>query len=233
VWELNDGENLPAQCSLGCCLIGDQAAFVTQVRCKKLSSFYGLETNFRTDIQDETSCIAQAQATDKGACVFEREFERTCQFTTRGECNQLSVGGETGITNVTTDVTFHENFLCSAEDLGTNCGPSENTICLETKDEVYFVDTCGNTANIYDASKINEKSYWRMIIPKEESCGFGNSDANGNDASCGNCDYFSGSICKSCILSYLCCIRIIFEKKSGRKSNINLRYIIIWTISSI
>jgi hypothetical protein len=33
------------------------------------------------------------------------------------------------------------------------CGKTTNTVCVEGKDEVYFVDSCGNVANIYDASK--------------------------------------------------------------------------------
>ena len=39
-------EESPPQCELGCCILGDQAAFVTLVRCKKLSAHLGLETNY-------------------------------------------------------------------------------------------------------------------------------------------------------------------------------------------
>ena len=34
----------PAQCELGCCVLGDQAAFVTLTRCKYLSAKLGLNT---------------------------------------------------------------------------------------------------------------------------------------------------------------------------------------------
>src|SRR3989344_3635297 len=108
--------NIP-QCASGCCVIGTQAAFVSSVRCKSLSSFYGVNTDF---------------------------------------------------------------------------GPTTETTCIEGGDEVYFVDTCGNRANIYDASKVNEKDYWTDIFTKSESCGAGS--ANANSASCGNCDYLAGSI---------------------------------------
>ena len=42
IWVEGTPKEIP-QCQLGCCFIGDQAAFVTQNRCKKLSSVYGLE----------------------------------------------------------------------------------------------------------------------------------------------------------------------------------------------
>ena len=57
VWREGELDELP-QCQLGCCGIGDQAAFVTQTRCKFLSNIYGLETNFRTDFANEFACIA-------------------------------------------------------------------------------------------------------------------------------------------------------------------------------
>ena len=204
VWYDQTPDEIP-QCSLGCCLIGDEAAFVTQVRCTQLSSLYGLETNYRTDIKSEVECIATATSDTKGACVIENDIERTCKFTTRGECQDLSTGnkgagfiqslfGGSNNSNVNSgniNVEFHEGILCSAEELATNCGPSEKTTVFDGKDEVYFVDTCGNPANIYDASRANDLSYWRDVVGKSESCGVGSSNAN--SATCGNCNYFLGS----------------------------------------
>ena len=187
VWDERDIDELP-QCSLGCCLIGDQAAFVTQTRCKRLSSLYGLETNFRTDIQNEVQCILSATSDVKGACVFEKEYEKTCLFLSKKDCLDMQSGDS--------EVEFHEDYLCSAETLATNCGPTEQTKCVEGEDEVYFIDTCGNLANIYDASKINDKSYWSRVIGKDESCGANDPDGNANSATCGNCDYYLGSTCK-------------------------------------
>lgn len=182
------------QCNLGCCVLDNQAAFTTLVRCKKLSAQYGLTTNFRTDITSETDCVATAQAQDRGACVFEQEFTTTCKFTTKGDCDamQKTVSGNGTVSNV----TFHKDFLCTAEELGTNCNMQDKTMCIPGKDEVYFVDTCGNPANIYDASKRNDKAYWRKIISKADSCGSSSSSGNANSPSCGNCDYFSGSFCR-------------------------------------
>lgn len=158
-------EESPPQCELGCCTLGDQAAFVTLVRCKKLSSFLGLNTNYNTGIRDEVQCVLSVANQDKGACVFDFEFERTCKFTTRADC-----GGGIGDGELGNQGEFFVNTLCSTEELGTNCGPTRDTICVDGKDEVYFVDSCGNPANIYDASKINDQNYWAEIKDSSESC---------------------------------------------------------------
>ncbi len=180
-----------AQCELGCCVLGDQASFVTLVRCKQLSGFLGLQTNYNPGISDEVSCVLSVQNQDKGACVFESEFERNCEFTTRSECS-ATAGSE-----------FHKDTLCSAETLGTICGPTDDTVCVPGKDEVYFVDTCGNAANIYNSAMIWKEGsdnkdlieYWSKVKDKTESCN--PSDANSNSNSCGNCNYLLGSICRS------------------------------------
>lgn len=186
LWDAKPADELP-QCSLGCCLIGDQASFVTQTRCKRLSSLYGLTTNFRTDITSEIQCIASATSEVKGACVFEKEFEKTCKIATQKECSQLALNDPS--------VSFHSGFLCSADELATNCGPSEQTTCVDGKDGVYFLDTCGNIANIYDSTKANDPEYWRLIRDNSESCSSGSSNAGSN--TCGNCDYFLGSTCRA------------------------------------
>lgn len=181
--------NIP-QCKLGCCVLGTQAAFVPLVRCKKLSGFYGLETDFRAGITTEDSCIAVAQSADEGACVYEKEFDVTCKFTTRQACKEISKAG--GLSN--TSVTFYKDYLCSNPELATNCGASEETTCVDGKDEVYFKDTCGNPANIYDSTKKNDTDYWKKIVSKAAACN--NGKDNSNSKSCGNCDYFLGSMCK-------------------------------------
>ena len=183
VWYDQSSDELP-QCQLGCCLAGDQAAYVTQTRCKTISSLYGLETNFRGDIQNEFECIASATSDVKGACVFEREYEKTCQLLTKRECQAMQAS---------VDTEFHEGYLCSADALATNCGPRGGTSCSE--DKVYFLDTCGNLANIYDNSKKNNPDYWTYIKGAEESCGYDQSNAGSRD--CGNCDYYAGSVCKA------------------------------------
>ena len=180
----------PPQCELGCCILGDQAAYVSLVRCKRLSAFLGLETNYDKSVTNEVACIEKVQQQEQGACVYEFEFETTCKFGTRAECNTQTGGNAT-----LQGGTFYGGKLCSAEELGTICGPTTKTTCVAGKDEVYFVDTCGNPANIYDASKANDQNYWKDVKRKDESC----NAASGNalSASCGNCNYLQGSICRS------------------------------------
>lgn len=180
-------EESPAQCALGCCVLGDQAAFVSLVRCKKLSGFLGLQTNYKQNIKDEASCVLSVQNQDKGACIFESEFEKTCRFTTRIDCGS-------GVNGTEIRGEFFKDKLCSAEELGSVCGKTTNTLCLPGKDQVYFVDSCGNPANIYDASKINDVEYWSNVYDTSESCAPGSSNANSK--TCGNCNYLKGSFCR-------------------------------------
>ncbi len=202
-WSPESPEDLP-QCQLGCCLMGDEAAFVTQTECSQLSSDYGLEINYRADIRNELECIASATSEAKGACVFERNYGNTCLILTKSECAAL------GASSVSTDifeeyygsndnldgvdsstVVFHEGLLCSATNLGANCGPRGGTTCIENDDDIYFLDTCGNLANVYDSSKLkDDNDYWTYI--QEPTCGLGK-----NSPDCGDCGYFEGSTCKS------------------------------------
>lgn len=184
-------ETSPPQCQLGCCVLGDQAAFVSLVRCKKLSADLGLQTNYKSDIKNEVACVVSVQNQDKGACVFTKEFEKTCKFTTRADC----LGSGTTGNSTQAGKEFFNSKLCSAEELGTNCGKTRNTLCVPGKDEVYFVDSCGNSANIYDANKIDDNDYWSNVKDKSEACN--PNSANSNSASCGNCNYPQGSFCRS------------------------------------
>jgi len=200
IWDEQPAENL-GQCQLGCCAIGDQTAYVTQTRCKRLSSLYGLETNYRVDINSELECIITSQPDVEGACVFSREYERTCLRTTKKECQEFEASADKE------DIEFYENYLCSNVDLGTNCGPSKKTTCVEGKDAVYYLDTCGNLANVYDSSKYDLENkewkpgdYWTRIYTENESCELSRNLETGkflNSDSCGSCDYFFGSTCQA------------------------------------
>jgi hypothetical protein len=182
-WDEREKDEIP-QCQLGCCLIGEQAAFTTSTRCKNLASIYGLEINYRTDVQNEMQCIAMASPKVKGACVFEDEYQRNCKMATKAECQEMEIGDS--------NVEFHEGYLCSAESLETICGPRGGTTCVEGKDEVYFLDTCGNVANVYDNGRVNDQLYWDTIIAP--TCG--DENGNPNSPNCGDCDYYLGSTCK-------------------------------------
>lgn len=178
------------QCELGCCLMGDQAAFVTEIKCNKLSALYGLQINFRTDITNELDCLSSATSEKKGACVFEKDLTRTCKATTQLECNEMEANEENQ------NVKFYMDHLCSDPELGAGCAPSKSTTCVEGRDEVYFLDTCGNVANIYDSEEADNIEYWKLIKTKAESCNPDDIKGNANSETCGNCNYILGSVCK-------------------------------------
>ncbi|MCX6746920.1 MAG: hypothetical protein NTU63_02175 [Candidatus Pacearchaeota archaeon] len=180
-WSDKKRDDLP-QCQLGCCLIGEQAAFVTHVACNRLGSLYGTNVSYRTNIKDELQCLASATSYEKGACVYEEDYVRTCKLTTQKACQ------DSGLSKV----EFHKGYLCTAVELGTNCAPTEKTKCVENKDEVYFIDTCNNIGNVYDSSKVKDVAYWTKI--QEPTCS--DNAGNKNSRSCGDCDYYAGSICK-------------------------------------
>lgn len=169
-----------SQCQKGCCDLGTiiGTSFITQTQCKYISSLYNLETNFRTDIQSELQCIEMATSNVKGACIIRNEVEIKCSHNTKKECSNL--GGE-----------FYKGILCSSEKLGTNCGPSKKTTCVNEK--VYYLDNCNNVANIYDSNRYEDSIYWTEMIDEDESCGYGEGNIKSKD--CGNCRYSLGSIC--------------------------------------
>ncbi|MCK4997012.1 hypothetical protein KAS08_01795 [Candidatus Pacearchaeota archaeon] len=183
-WDARPMNQVP-QCQLGCCIIADQAAFVTLTKCKKMSTEFGVANNYRSDIADELSCIAMAQSQDMGACVYERDYERVCDFTTRNECGaadgiETSEGAEI-ITS--SEKKFYKDFLCSNDDLATTCARQATTECYQG--DVYWVDSCGNKENVYAGDSDAEKA---------------DSWANGKVASPsvnaeGDCNYLAGTRC--------------------------------------
>lgn len=175
----------PPACNLGCCVLGDQAAFVSLVRCKRLSGFLGIPVTYNKQLTNEVQCILSLQNQDKGACVYESEFQKTCTATTRAICAQ-GINGSTG--------TFYKDKLCTAPELATVCERTKKTTCVDGRDGVYFIDSCGNVANIYDATKVDNVEYWTNRKTIEESCSAGS--ANAGNKNCGNCNYLQGSICR-------------------------------------
>jgi hypothetical protein len=178
------------QCELGCCILGDQAAFVTLVRCNYLAGTLSVPSNFNKGIKNEAACILSAQNQDKGACVYESAFVKTCKFTTRAECTG-------GVNGTSAKGEFFKDKLCSAPELATNCAKTNKVACISGKEEVYFMDTCGNPANIFDSSKVNNVEYWTNVKEKSKSCNPDSQNGNKNSKSCGNCNYLEGTICRS------------------------------------
>jgi len=189
IW-YNDAFGNNAQCVKGCCTWGSGAysAFVTQATCTRKQNISGTAAVFNKNIRDEISCLNLARNQEMSACVFTKDSGKSCKFTTRASC--LSAKG-----NFTT--FGGKQVLCTNPTLGVDCQPTTKTTCVSGKDEVYFVDSCGNIANIYNANKraTDDPDYWSFVVSKANSCEAGK--ANMNSLSCGNCNYLLGSMCNA------------------------------------
>ena len=170
------------ECKKGCCFIGDNALFVTQVQCNRSSSLLGIQKTFKAEIKDELSCIIQSKAQEEGACTFVSGSEITCKFTTRANC--LSLKG-----------TFNSGYLCSNPELKTTCKAQATVGCVSGKDEIYWFDSCGNKENIYNANKVASYNGGK-VLAKVSSCSLSSgSNQFANQGTCGNCNYLQGSRC--------------------------------------
>jgi len=165
------------ECKKGCCVIGPNVAFTTERRCEVLSIMNGYEKNFKNSL-NELACIAIETIQQKGACVF---AGNSCLFTTDYDC-------------ATKDGEFKSGKLCSSPEINSSCVKQTSVSCVDGEEEIYWFDSCGNQENIYSSDK---ETSWNNgnILSKEKSC---NPTSNNIDSTtCGNCAYYSGSICSS------------------------------------
>ncbi len=185
-WVNDPNCNMPAA-ALGCCVLGSESIFETEGQCKVDSLVRALGDKRIVDWRrkvGEIDCISLGATQKEGACVL---AGGDCKFVTESDC--LGYNGY-----------FMEGYLCSSPDLKTNCSATRNTMCIDGKDKVYFVDSCGNPGNIYDASRVDDPNYWNKVIESNKICGDKNVDnGNANSRDCGNCDRFAGGICGSAV----------------------------------
>jgi len=179
-WDPDPSCNLPGADN-GCCVLGSSTIYETQGQCAVDTTQRGYEEiDWRTDL-DEQQCVTLSQSQDEGACVLS---EGNCKLTTGQDC--IDIGGQFSVGN-----------LCTATSLNTLCEKTTQTKCIDGEYGVYFVDSCGNKANIYDSNKAEIQSYWEKIIEPENSCGASATDGNSNSKDCGNCNIFQGGLCSS------------------------------------
>jgi len=193
-WDSRPKEQIP-QCQLGCCILADQAIFTNLVRCKSFASEFKIGINYRQDISTEAECLLYVNSQVMGACVYEKEFERVCDFTTQQSCgakNIISTIGQDA--SQISEKTFYPNYLCSAGELATVCSKQVSLGCYKNK--VYWYDSCGNRENIYSGMGETDKSKsWNngVIAEPNSIC----PPVSSSDNSCGNCDYFLGTVCSA------------------------------------
>ena len=83
-----------------------------------------------------------------GACVTVDEYHlKRCAMTSGLSCN---------------NGTFYKGMLCTAKSVGTVCSPTERNTTYSGK--IYLIDSCGNIANPYQESQVNNRSYWNEIV---------------------------------------------------------------------
>src|SRR3989344_4098124 len=182
IWKNNAACNIN-ECKKGCCSlpIYDETLYMTSQRCSKLSSLYGVDKSFKA--MSEADCIKQQKNQKEGACMYNFASQRLCKLTTKQDCLKLT----NNIRN------FYPNYLCSNPALNTSCIKQFTTGCIDGISEVFWMDSCGNRENIYDANK--DRS-WNsgLILQKNESCN--SNSANIESKNCGNCNKDKGSYCQ-------------------------------------
>ncbi|RMD46111.1 hypothetical protein D6829_00375 [Candidatus Pacearchaeota archaeon] len=184
-WKWGEGScaSVPGS-ELGCCIIGRSTSFTTRGKCEREAEQQKLSFKWDRDM-DEAQCKMYVLNQSFGACVIERKNKKTCKMLTAAECSKIS-----------NSASFHKGLLCTASSIGL-CKPTRETSCFENFDEVYFVDSCGNRANVYDSSKADDPNYWERIISPKKSCNFNDPNGNADSKTCGNCNRIKGGICAS------------------------------------
>ncbi|MEK6897738.1 MAG: hypothetical protein AABX28_00085, partial [Nanoarchaeota archaeon] len=170
-----------SQCQGGACVLGREVQFLTERQCQLVSRNLGIEMDWRQEYTTETEALQLSQSLLLGACVFSN---KDCRIDTQDNCN-IAQG------------TFHPDILCTNNpDLNTNCVPTTQTTCIAGRNDVYFLDSCGNPANIYDSAMVYDASdatklaYWSNV--QEPTC-----TSSPNSPSCGLCNFPRESICSS------------------------------------
>ena len=182
-WDGTDSFCTREGCEKGCCFLGTSTSYGTRNECSLDTQIRALGTDAFVDWRRDVGmaeCFSRGNLEDEGACILSNG---DCFFRTVGKC--FDDQGD-----------FFEGKLCTSQDLNTSCVMTDQTKCVEGRDGVYFKDSCGNRANIYDSSKVGDQDYWNDVVKVEDSCGAGDSGGNANSASCGNCNRFDGGICR-------------------------------------
>ncbi|MFH1456337.1 MAG: hypothetical protein ABIF40_05310 [archaeon] len=170
------------QCTQGCCVLGDQAFYTTEVKCKNVATQYeDIEMVFDTSYDTEISCINSVKNLDEGCCIKDGEYI----FTTREGCGLDNA--EVGVGNFS-ESGFYEGILCSNDLFASGCAKQQNSGCYDG--DVYWYDSCGNRENIYsvDFDLSYNEGY---VLSEQRSCDISKPE----DPTCGNCDYAQGTLC--------------------------------------
>jgi len=198
-WSQNSIDQVPA-CQQGCCVIGLDAYFVTNKECLNMFTEYNIQGTFKSEINSRDQCELLSLTMETGACVVSTSTEKSCKITSNTECTSEKIGELSQYLKNPTEqnqieVRFYKDLLCTASVNGiglSDCVKTQNTVCSENK--VYYTDSCGNLANIYDSTKYNNVAYWTNLKKEydEDICKVGASGSS----TCGNCDTTLNTVCR-------------------------------------
>jgi hypothetical protein len=162
IFQSEKNANKVEECAKGCCIIGTQADFVTENRCKtETMVFPDLTMDFRSDIKTEYKCLEVANRAQKGACVTD---SGSCMYVTDAECDftpkKISAALE-GESNETVEhfTGFYPDKYCSqlafidplcapANPQIGGVGDAKDTGCIDGSDDVWWFDSCGNPEGV-------------------------------------------------------------------------------------
>ncbi len=197
------------QCKEGCCIMGEDAYFINPTECGYLFRKYDVQGLFDSSVTSRESCAEMRSNIKTGACVISTLSEKACTIETELDCSvnkiqELAEKLKNPSLNQDIKIKFYDGYLCTASINGvkiSDCATSENTECKNSK--VYYKDTCGNFANIYDKDKYGDNAesveYWTYIKspykPEDKVCPIVN--ILQGSSSCGNCDPTENTVCQS------------------------------------
>jgi len=155
-----------SQCRLGCCILPNSYTMKTLQQCNQESSALNLPTQWNPSLSElQCANLATTNTFTYGCCVLgSGSSANDFRFTTSQQCGN----GQ-----------FYSNTYCS-DVPNTLCTRKFRTGCIENKNEVYWLDSCGNPENIYGTDS-------------NPNCNPNN--ANIANTNCGYCSYDKGSIC--------------------------------------
>jgi hypothetical protein len=123
-----------AKCDRGCCLIASNTGYMTGRECQLQSQTFGFSYPGNFQGMEETDCLNLGLAQEKGACIYDDGYEKSCSYGTYSECHSGN---------------FHANAFCTAPELNSTCKATNNTMCYD--ENLYGKDSCGNPDGLKQA----------------------------------------------------------------------------------
>ena len=112
-WSEKSKDNIP-ECRPGCCILGQEVAFVNQATCKGIATDYGVDINFRADINTQSACLTLDTTSEEGACVISTSSTATGSTSPGFFSNLFGGSSQTSTSSTTADCKRTTQSECSA-----------------------------------------------------------------------------------------------------------------------